>query len=318
MSALEFRPYKYGDEEHILSLFEKAYKRKLSKEYWRWRFLNNPMGRGVIELAWDGSVLVGHYALSRIDMNVYGSAMKTGLSGTTMTSPGYRGMNIFSVLGKRCYKRFQEQGGKFVWGFPNNLIHRSRSEKLGWVDIYEIPMLCQKTKDIKTHGKYGDNVIVVTTFDNRFNELWNRVRDDHRVITIRNASFLNWRYIENPLSNKYIFIAYVDNNAVLGYVVLNKFNNRLQVIDILFENHEEIWIGLFNRIIEIAFQEELEYITLWFNVSHPFHHYLERLGFVNTQPIFYLGGKLLNSDVILNNIYDYRYWYISSGDSDIF
>ncbi len=84
---MKILPYKTGDEHAILNLFERSFGKKLSIEYWNWRFANHPSGIRMIMLMWDGDTLVGHYAVSPAKLVIHQQEILTALSMTTMTDP---------------------------------------------------------------------------------------------------------------------------------------------------------------------------------------------------------------------------------------
>lgn len=99
---MEIKNYQKGDEKKIISLFELVFKRPMSLEQWQWRFENNPAGKYMIKLMWDGDVLAGHYAVSPIKMMVVEREILTTLSLTTMTNPDY-GEEEFSAILQMLY-----------------------------------------------------------------------------------------------------------------------------------------------------------------------------------------------------------------------
>lgn len=56
----------------------------------------------------------------------------TGLSGTTMTHPEYRGKGLFPVLARSTYARMKAANMAMVWGFPNAMSHRGFVRNLNW------------------------------------------------------------------------------------------------------------------------------------------------------------------------------------------
>src|SRR5687767_1720003 len=112
-------PYKAGDETAILNLFEVCFKKPLAADYWRWRFEHNPAGLKMIMLMWDHEKLVGHYALSPVNMIIESENHLTGLSMTTMTHPDYTGKGIFQQLALELYnEQHRHNNLTMVWGFP--------------------------------------------------------------------------------------------------------------------------------------------------------------------------------------------------------
>jgi GNAT superfamily N-acetyltransferase len=316
-SELEIRPYQTGDKKHILELFRQSYGRDLDERFWAWRFRDGPAGTGVIYLSWDGDVLAAHYAVTPVIMRINGQDWLTGLSGTTMTHPDYRGRGLFPRLAQRTYAYMTEAGMGLVWGFPNALSHRGFVCNLEWVDIYEVPTFRLSLQGRLSLPTPSDDVVESEGFDARFDRLWKRVKDGYPIITRRDRPYLQWRYVENP-AERYRILAHVEDESLLGYAVFKRYQDELQIVDILAVQDTDVGLGLISRVAQIALEESAMSISLWLNVTHPLHHALEKRGFRNGEPVTYLGGLALQSDLPLPELYDFRNWYLTMGDSDVF
>lgn len=317
--SLDIRPYQEGDETKILELFTLSYGgREMSMPYWRWRFQDNPSGQGVIYLVWDNDILAAHYAVTTVSMRIGGQESLAGLSGTTMTHPKYRGHGLFPLIASRVYEEMIECGMTMVWGFPNTTSHRGFICDLGWSDIYEIPMfrLMIKTHKIPpTESKR--KIYELTEADDRFNFLWEKAQDDYDICIYRRRNYINWRYFANPIE-QYDLIAYFDNDEIKGYAVFKRYQDELQVVDLLIKKNDvEIGKCLIEFIILKAIDVKANSISLWMNVVHPLHHALEKMGFQPEGPVTYLGGLVLNRRKD-KSIYDFRRWYFTMSDSDVF
>jgi len=104
------KKYVQGDETSILKLFQLVFKKEMTQEFWEWRFKNNPFTEDVfIYLMWDGSNLIGHYAVSPVELKIKGEIIKTALSMTTMTHPDYGGarniLQTFNSVIQRIKRR---------------------------------------------------------------------------------------------------------------------------------------------------------------------------------------------------------------------
>lgn len=312
---LVLQSYRTGDEQAILELYERAFHQTLSIESWRWRFQDNPAGPGIIELAWDGNCLAGHYAVSPVVMRFNDVQVSTGLSGTTMTHPDYRGQGLFTLLAERTYDRMTQFDMAMVWGFPNILSHRGFIRDLNWTDIYEIPTFRISNSSF-SRLPASKKVTEITRFDDSATLLWSNLQNSWILTNQRDKAYLNWRYFQNP-SQSYRVFSYEEEGTNLGYAVFKQFREELQIVDLLFTN-EEIAVNLVSRVIELAAQKQLKSASLWLNVFHPLHRLLEKFGFVNGEPVTYLGARMLNPHQITSEVFDFRSWYLMMGDSDVF
>ncbi len=314
---LEFHAYQPGQEESILELFRHSYGHDLGRDVWRWRFQDNPAGPGVIDLCWSGDVLAAHYAVTSIRMRIEGTDWLTGLSGTTMTHPNYRGRGLFPILARRTYARMAENNVALAWGFPNAMSHRGFINDLAWADIYEVPTLRLALTERLRLPTPDNNVIQCEAFDGRFDLLWDQVKDAFQVITCRDRQHLQWRYTDNP-TERYQVIAYQNRDSILAYVVFKRYRNELQIVDLLTSQGAEPLLQLIARVVGVAREESASAVSLWLGVTHPFHHGLEKVGFVLGEPITYFGGLALQPTLRRSSLLDFRNWYLTMGDSDVF
>jgi len=102
--TIDIRPYNPGDEQAILELFEASFGRTMSGDYWRWRFLDNPVGEPKIDLAWDGTTLAGHYAVSPESETGGVSRSRPEWSGRVRGRRSLYGVDRSSALGMSCFR----------------------------------------------------------------------------------------------------------------------------------------------------------------------------------------------------------------------
>jgi len=315
---LDIRAYRDGDESQILKLFSSSFGgRELPPAYWRWRFLDNPRGRGVIQLAWDHKVLAAHFAVTCLLMSIEGQTCPAGLSGTTMTDPAYRGRGLFPVLARRTYQQMAESGMGMIWGFPNSASHRIFTGDLAWKDIYEIPSFRLRLEPPK-HGAADPHCVrELSGVDERFDGIWAQVRREYDILVHRDSVYLRWRYFRNP-AEKYRLVAWIENDVLKGFMVFKLYHHELQVVDLLLAKADvEIGEGLMRYIIKQGPAAGAESVNLWLNPAHPLHPALERIGFRPEGPVTYFGGRILNPEWGAS-LYDYRRWHVTMGDSDVF
>ncbi len=316
-SDLEIRAYRPGDESDILALFRQSYGRDMSSDYWSWRFRESPAGPGIIYLTWDGNVLAAHYAVTAVEVRMGGCDWPTGLSGTTMTHPGYRGRGFFRLLARATYEQMAREGMIAVWGFPNAMSHRGFVRDLAWGDIHEVPTLRLSLEGRLCLPAPIEDVVEVPAFDGRFDCLWERVRDEAAIAVKRDHRYLQWRYVENPAEH-YRILACAAGPDLAGFAVFKRYGDELQVVDLLSAPDPEVGLALISHVIQVGLQEAAASVSLWLNVTHPLHHALERLGFRNGEPVTYFGGRVLHAHVPASDLYDYRCWHLTMGDSDVF
>lgn len=316
-ARFEVRPYQTGEERHIFELFRACFGRDLSEKHWRWRYLENPVGPGVICLAWDGDTLVAHHAVSCVGLRVQGQTCVLGLGGGAMTHPSYRGYGLYRQAAQWTWERMAERNMPVAVAFANPFSHRLIVRDLEFVDLYEIPTFRLSLPPASDSLGSTGRIMELEDVDDRFDRLWIRVRDDYGVIAQRDRAYLRWRYVRHP-TERYRILAYLDREQLLGYVVVKRYQEELHVVDMLSVRDAEIGARLISYAAKLAVDELASVLSLWLNVNHPLHWELEKLGFRNGEPITYVTVKLLRPELSQAAIYDFRHWYVTMGDSDVY
>ncbi|RUA34795.1 MAG: hypothetical protein DSY77_04065 [Bacteroidetes bacterium] len=214
---MEIKKYKPSDEIEILKLISLAFGQNMSKEFWEWRYLNNPsLEKPLINLMWDKDKLVGHYAVSPVTLNVNNEKVLTALSMTTMTHPDYGGRGIFTDLAKNLYHDiYSNDNVQAVWGFPNSNSHYGFLSKLDWKDIGIVHFLRLYIDDISKIEKVKYKV----SYDFSAQHAAKIKENNKGEISVhKDANYLNWRYRDHP-DNEYQIIE-LTNHDNLEFVVI--------------------------------------------------------------------------------------------------
>lgn len=312
--ALEYKPYKDGDETQILDLFKASFGVDLSPAFWRWRQLENPAGGPWTEMVWDGDRLAGHYAVSAANMSINGEATPACLSMTTMVHPDYRGQGIFEKSAESIYARLAAAGVRLVYGFPNVNSHRPFIQKLAWTDICDTPMFKVAVSQT-TPAALSPSVEEVFEFDARFDRLWDRVKGTHAIWNWRDSEMLSWRFLKNPI-NKYRVGVVSNGSEINGYVVVKQYQSTgLDIVDIVADDKTQ-FPALVAWAIQAARDMKLPEASIWAPAGAAHRESIARAGFQAHGPITYFGGRVFSP--INAALTDARQWHYSMSDSDLF
>ena len=249
------RAYKEGDENGIFGLTkivlgERVPERERWIKGWRWMHINNPAGISRIWIAEHDDKLVGQYPLILEDMKVGKEIVKGAQIIDTMTHPDYRRQGIAYTLGKKALSELEKEKKHIVYGFPNQQAYPLHM-KSGWLDVCAFQVMVKPLNLKNILQKYfacnrlllniftvGGNLIIkaffrskkvpeedtskvreISHFDDRINELWNRVSDDYNIIRVRDMRYLNWRYVDAPNAKYTIYVA-EESGKICGYSIL--------------------------------------------------------------------------------------------------
>ncbi|WP_107942123.1 GNAT family N-acetyltransferase [Metasolibacillus fluoroglycofenilyticus] len=308
LKLLNAEEYEYYLES-LNKLFSMTFEREIHPEYLRWRYLQNPSEDLLVAVAIENNEIVANYSASPCSIIFNGQTYKTALSMTTMTHPEYNGRGLFTKLADLLYLEMKKRGYSLIWGFPNNNSHGIFKSKLGWEDIYEIPTFkleLSKTRDILIEKTY------TLELDNTF-ENFKAYPIRRKIQVEKSKEFYKWRYTNNPI-NEYFNCNLKYLEEYKANIVYKNFGDSVDIVEIEGESDEFKLILLQKLILELKDQGKRD-INCWLNISGNLHNLLERIGFYNTSPITYFGGKNLGGNLEICN---YKIWDISMGDSDVY
>ncbi|MEO2508738.1 GNAT family N-acetyltransferase [Clostridium paraputrificum] len=284
-------------------LYSKCFSGEITDDEIYWRYINNPLKDILVNVAIENGEIVANYAVSPIKVNYKGNIINAGLSLNTMTDPDYRGKGLFVKLAEELYDHMKACGYKLVVGFPHYTSNRGFQEKLGWKNIYEIPMMEYRlAEDIIEEEANVIEVNQIRCFED--------ITKEKNINIVKDDKYIMWRYYENP-SVKYHAIE--DGG---GFIIYKIHQNKINIVENKFVSRENM-MSLVTKLIRHAKYIKKDTVTSWATINSVEHLVLQKLGFKNNFPIIYFGGVSLNEEVE-DDIYDYRDWIIKLGDDNIF
>lgn len=138
------RPYREGEQVDIVNLckliFAEQPADRFSLEYWNWEFTANSSGPAKIWIADDNGKVVGHYAVVPRRVQI-GNVVRLGsIVVDVMTHPDYRMQGMFAAIGREALVGAANGGIEFCYGFPVRSDVMPGHLKVGWQDIFDIPV----------------------------------------------------------------------------------------------------------------------------------------------------------------------------------
>lgn len=350
------RMYTPGDEDQLFELAKAVWGWKLAipkkKQWikgWQWMFINNPAGSSIIWLAEHNGKLVGEYPLVMADMKVGDRLAKAGQIADTMTHPEYRRQGVAFTLGREVLSQLKEQKALLAFGFPTAEAYPLHMNS-GWIDVCAIQTMIKPLnlknmlKGYLTHDKLlidifsklgelllktifrarkppvvdGLTIAKVSHFDDRCNDLWDRISKDYNIIVVRDKDYLNWRYIDVPNAKYTIYVA-EKNKKIYGYMVIEcKYHNGLifgRILDIIAPLDQQVIVQcLISKAIEHFERKRVDAIFSSI-ISNRYRHSFLKNGFIpyprsKSRFIAYNASPAI-SDGFLKNP---KNWFIQLGD----
>ena len=143
-----------------------------------------------------------------------------------------------------------------------------------------------------------------------------------RYFVERDSKYLNWRFIKNPRYRYKIFCA-KKGRLFLGYSAVKFYEDQEQV----FGDIVDIFCPFDRDLFQFLIWESVNYLSLkaeticcWMNEHCEFHRYLHEMGFQDGSFITHFGVRPLSdlAEVERRYLTEYRNWYLTMGDSDVY
>lgn len=233
----------YNDDyliESFLDSLSLAHKHeKKTKEWFLWKFKDNPYGESILACAEEKGVFIGCVGIGIQIFIKNEKEIKGGLSFETFTHPSYQNKGIFKNLIKNAENESLRRGLKFILNFPNKnslpgfLSIQWKKEDIAeyWIKSSNFFILAQNFKELK-NGFIPNNSNVDQLVHNKNFDFFQK-NEDHFYSKI-NYDYLIWRFFTNPISE---YAVINDENCFsIGRV---GYRGKLKEVQILFINSKE-------------------------------------------------------------------------------
>lgn len=353
--AWSIREYREGDEEGILQLSkavhpDRDYSQEKWSRWWYWMYKHNPAGMSKIWVAEHDSKIVGQYPLILVNLKVGDDVVKASQNIDLMTHPDYRYQGIFSKLAGKALSEAARIGINVTIGFPNDMAYPGHI-KSGWFNIGTMQVMYnilnwRNVVKLKIGNRFlqliaatgaslvfnriffraqkrsaveGLSINELVSFDERFNEFWNRIRNQSHIMVERSEHYLNWRY-STPNVNYSIIVAEKDSK-ISGYLVLRGRTEKdvkvIRIVDLVADS-AEVMHCLVSRAVENCRQNKVDLINYSFIANRTYPQILKRNGFI---PVTFNKGPLLcaycsSQSISKEFLSQPGNWFVQLGDSD--
>ncbi len=238
--GLELRTYRAGDEHGIQAMYGSVFGKPRSLEEWRWRFERAPDGPALIHLLEAEGRLVAHIAHVGFPVFVEGRRLRLGHGGDTMVLPGYRGRGGMRELVQGFLAC--EHGFDLRTNFPTDRAAVLMESFGGGRHLGRIPrwvrwhaphpalpvparllIACGTTRAYAALASWPRLRIPVEPLEElgaEVDELAEASAGFAPCIRIRDASYLRWRWLEQPGDRWTIRAARGEGGELRGLSVL--------------------------------------------------------------------------------------------------
>ena len=242
MSDYEIRPYRPGDEHGILDTFnvvfgdeDPEFEPRTMAE-WEWAFARNPAGRRIWVAEHEGTIVAQCAALPfRVRLDGETSSITQGVD--SMVHPehrrGLRRPGLFVATAKPFFREFRGPGKDALhYGWPVEPAWRIGKTFLGYEIVRTQTIHFRPPGPGPTEPPAG--VVRLERFEESVIDLYERCQAGWGLSVIRDADYLNWRFLENPRF-RYHVLAVPGDAGLRGYAVFRKADSPLPESGLLME-----------------------------------------------------------------------------------
>ena len=215
-----FRLYRPGDEQSILSLFERCFQKRMDLDHWQWKYADNPYGQYHILVAVQAGRIIAHYGAYPVPIRDGRNAVGTALQiGDVMTDPRVRGTgfgkrSVIARLAQAFYATCCQGRVLFNFGVPS-----AKHLRLGKLvlDYHSIGPVQEWRLDADSPAHLnsfsradqlrGRRYRVVRNSPDlaAVEALYRSVQPTLGIAVGREARYLKWRYLERPRADYHFY-----------------------------------------------------------------------------------------------------------------
>ena len=266
------RPYRFGDEESVLSLWKAAFKKEMDPRLWQWKYVNNPFGHRIMLCVSEEDLLVALYGGIPYKANYDGRTIEIINLMDLMSHPDYRGEGLFVRTGNIFFDNYCGSGGaSFVYGFPGEY-HFVLGEKYLGYRALEKPViyLSARSSDLAGRGRmFGGRVERLQHPDPCLDMLWKRCSEAYPLSVIRDGAFSRWRFFSHPFQEYEVFVyrPYF-GKEVKAYAVFAVEEQKASMIDLFSAPSVKGLSDFFARLAAEFLEKGITEMNTWLPESH--------------------------------------------------
>jgi GNAT superfamily N-acetyltransferase len=338
---VSFETVRYTSEwrSKLVALLARVGTTHLSDEEFTWWFDRNPAGPGIVTLAVADDDVVGVAAMSFFRTRLDGEVTRLAIPVNVATDERFRGQGVFSTLERRNEEAAVEAGCPLTVTFPNARSYPIFVARLGWVDLPRLRLWARpltakgvvryllrrpgergalRAPSAESFARGEIAVRPVNRFSADADALGARAARSYGSHFVRDAEYLNWRYLDSPRDYR-CFGAYRRDTLVGAVVVGHTFKHGVSagfVADLVVEpgDNEAVHALLARAVKEV--RGGADALVVLPPRSRAGRVAFVRSGFAPTTTELRFIGKLLRAGATLQR--DSAAWHFTLGDFDFF
>jgi GNAT superfamily N-acetyltransferase len=338
--------YRDGDRRAVDGLYRRVFGHdaaNASQLRWSWQYLqnpNNPPDGPQIWLAREGPTIVGQYATMPVRVAIKGVEIAGSWGMDVMVAPERQRQGIGEMLFRTWD---QNVGASLALGLSPS--SRGVFEKMKWPQVGSVPCMVKPLtrralrnpnwptpinrlisavtypyiRIVAKSRPLGAQVEPIRYFDARFTELWTALAPSFGLAVRRDASYLNWRYVEPP-HVRYSIVALKRDETIGGYAVyrhLREPRGRVTVlVDFLADPADRVGFETLLRWVDREARAADSDKIRVFSMHAGFHKLLRHSGYFTVKSALEFAAKINAVPVPADFYARTGDWHVTLGDSD--
>lgn len=346
--------YHSNFDHGIFEFIEKAWPRRRKdwiQPRWQWMFIESAKRLGVPPMVWlyldEGSV-VGHHGAIPVRLQIGKDELTSGWFADTMTLESHRKLAIGAQLMMRARVDLP-----FGLSLGQTKEIREMAHGLGWKTIaplqtFVLPIRPRQVLRTKLNPVFAEivgggmnarefvrrssrkladtslSICRLDHFDASHERLWDSVRNDYECAVMRDAAYLNWKYVDQP-GQSFVRFELLRDNEVVAIAVLKIMEatkvyryRRAFIVELIVSPTEA---DLVMAVLESIRREALalQADSLVFHlINKRLEQHVKRFGFIQREATRYLMACIDSLPAeTRQKLLAIDNWLITMGDSDI-
>ncbi len=178
------------------------------------------------------------------------------------------------------------------------------------------PVLRLAGRELRHRRQLAVGVVPDARFDERFDQLFADTADRQRVVGIRDARYLNWRYAENPSYRTHAVIAQ-EGKRLCGYLLFVVEGDTAHIKDIYPPGDDVVSMDLIATLLQHAYGQGLRSVSVVALESNPVLACFREFGFrqrPGTSQMFVYAHK---DSPWRTAVTECGAWFVTVGDRDV-
>lgn len=319
--------------------------RSVTKKYYDWIYFKNPRGKAIIFKGMHNNKLVCSFAIAPKLMLIGGKQVLAGKTMDMFTHPDYQGLGLMKKATNLVFEQTKKENiypwyvtpsvnsypiFKNKWKYSEcfRVLYRTKLLKttpilkrmlkpalLGNIagSILDIILAVIQKNNFKLPEDY--RIETVKKFSTETDELWQKSQKNDNML-IRDARYLNWRYVENP--DDYIKWHMYKQKQLCGMIILKttirKHQQIGEIVDFLYlQDQHELLVFMLKKAVRFFKENNCVFVQGWAieNSDLDKLHKKAGLSWGRTEI-----KVLLTPDEKDKKFYDKNAWYLSQGDGN--